>query len=103
MTLILTWLFPFGICMGSDSAVSYNSYVTEPSGRKRMRILTGGTKTLWIPKIKAGISYWGEGNIGSATTDVWLSDFIFSHRDHTATSVILQPCFKVNLENLFQR
>jgi len=81
MTLILTWLFPFGICMGSDSAVSYNSYVTEPSGRKRMRILTGGTKTLWIPKIKAGISYWGEGNMGSATTDVWLSDFIFSHRD----------------------
>jgi hypothetical protein len=81
MTLILTWLFPFGICMGADSAISYNSYITEPSGRKRRRILTGGTKTLWIPKIRAGISYWGEGNIDNVTTDVWLSDFIFSHED----------------------
>jgi hypothetical protein len=67
--------------MGADSAISYNSYITEPSGRKRKRILTGGTKTLWIPKINAGISYWGEGNIGDVTTDVWLSDFIFSHED----------------------
>jgi hypothetical protein len=47
-----------------------------------MRILTGGTKTLWIPKIKAGISYWGEANIDNTTTDVWLSDFVYSHRDH---------------------
>lgn len=81
MTLVLTWLFPFGICMGADSAISYNSYITEPSGRKRRRILTGGTKTLWIPKIKAGISYWGEGCIDNVTTDVWLSDFVFSHKD----------------------
>lgn len=81
MTLIQTWLFPFGISMGSDSAISYNTSITEPSGRKRMRILTGCTKTLWIPKIKAGISYWGDGNIDNVTTDVWLSDFIFSRRD----------------------
>lgn len=81
MTLILTWLFPFGIFMGADSAISYDSYITEPSGRKRRRILTGGIKTLWIPKIKAGISYWGEGNIDDVTTDVWLSDFVFSHQD----------------------
>jgi len=67
--------------MGGDSAISYNSYITEPFGRKKRRILTGGTKTLWIPKIKAGISYWGEGNIKDVTTDVWLSDFIFSHKD----------------------
>ena len=40
MTLVLTWLFPFEICMGADSAISYNSYITEPSGRKRQRILT---------------------------------------------------------------
>jgi len=81
MTLVLTWLFPFGICMGADSAISYNSFITEPSGRKRRRVLTGGMKILQIPKIKAGISYWGEGNIGSDTTDVWLSNFIFSNRD----------------------
>jgi len=67
--------------MGADSAISYSSYVTEPSGRKRRRILTGAVKILQIPKIKAGISYWGEGNIGSETTDVWLSDFVFSNKD----------------------
>lgn len=65
--------------MGADSAISYNSSITEPSGRKKKRILTGGIKILQIPKIKAGISYWGEGNIGSDTTDVWLSDFIFTN------------------------
>jgi len=81
MTLVLTWLFPVGICMGADSAISYNSHLTEPSGRKKRRILTGGIKIFQIPKIKAGISYWGEGNIGSDTTDVWLSDFIYTHRD----------------------
>lgn len=85
MTLVLTWLFPFGICMGADSAISYKSYITESSGRKRRRILTGGMKTLQIPKIKAGISFWGEGNIGDDTTDVWLSDFIFSRRNQYTT------------------
>jgi hypothetical protein len=80
MTLILTWLFPFGIFMGADSAISYNTYITEPDGRRRKRILNSGTKILRIPKINAGISYWGIGYVGDETTDVWLSDFIFSHR-----------------------
>jgi hypothetical protein len=81
MTLILTWVFPFGIFMGADSAISYNSYLTEPDGRRKKRILNGATKILKIPKINAGISYWGEGNVGNQTTDVWLSNFIFSRRD----------------------
>lgn len=81
MTLVLTWLFPFGICIGADSAISYKSYITEPSGRKERRILTGGIKILQIPKIKAGVSYWGEGNIGCDTTDVWISNFIYSRRN----------------------
>lgn len=81
MTLILTWLFPFGIIMGADSAITYNTYITEPDGRQRERILTGGTKILRIPKIKAGISYWGDAIIDDKTTDVWLSDFIFSHKE----------------------
>ena len=34
-----------------------------------------------IPKINAGISFWGEGKIGRDTTDVWLSDFIYTRRD----------------------
>ena len=80
MTLILTWLFPDGICMGADSAISYNSSITLPSGRTKKRILTGGIKVLQIPKIKAGISFWGDGNIGSDTTDVWLSDFIYTNK-----------------------
>jgi hypothetical protein len=67
--------------MGADSAISYNTCITEPDGRRKKRILIGGTKIFRIPKINAGISYWGTGCVGNETTDVWLSDFIFSHRD----------------------
>lgn len=81
MTLILTWVFPFGIFMGADSAISYNTYLTETDGRRSKRILYGGTKIIRVPKINAGISYWGIGCVGNETTDVWLSNFIFSHRD----------------------
>lgn len=82
MTLVLTWLFPFGIVMGADSAVTYrNFYVIDPSGRRRPRILTGCRKVFQIPKIRAGISFWGKGTIGNITTDAWLSNFIISQEE----------------------
>jgi len=82
MTLILTWLFPFGIVMGADSAITYpHLYVTEPNGRRRPRILTGVRKVFQIPKIHAGISFWGAANIGNQTTDAWLSEFIISQEN----------------------
>lgn len=35
MTLILTWLFPFGIFMGADSAISYDTFLAETDGREK--------------------------------------------------------------------
>jgi hypothetical protein len=81
MTLILTWLFPFGIFMGADSAVTFTSqFVTDASGERKPLILTGGKKVFPIPKIRAGISFWGDANVGDSTTFEWISNFIYSHR-----------------------
>ena len=76
MTLILTWLFPEGIVMGADSAVTQT--VPSPSGRGKRRILTGYRKVYKIQKINAGISCWGTGKVGEFRTDIWLPDFISS-------------------------
>jgi len=83
VTLILTWLFPEGIIMGTDSAVTQPR--TTPTGRTFNRILTGLKKVFHIPKINAGISCWGKGNIGDYTVDVWLPDFISSHEEEYDT------------------
>lgn len=83
MTLILTWLFPFGIVLGADSALTQS--VSDTLGRRRRRILTGVRKVYSIPKIHAGVSCWGTGTIGNYTTDVWLSDFIASHENQYNT------------------
>jgi hypothetical protein len=81
--------------MGADSAVTYpHMYVTDPSGRRRPRILTGVRKVFQIPKIHAGISSWGTGNIGNQTTDAWLSSFIVSqenrYNDIHSFAILLQ-------------
>lgn len=80
MTLVLTWLFPIGIVMGADSAITYpDAFVTGANGRRRPRILTDCTKVFPIPKINAGISFWGK-SVGNST-DVWLSEFITSREE----------------------
>jgi hypothetical protein len=83
MTLVLTWLFPEGIVMGADSAVT--QHASTPSGRRIPRILTGLRKVYHIPKINAGISCWGKGRIGNYPVDVWLPDFIDSHENEYDT------------------
>ncbi len=81
MTLVLTWLFPTGIVMGADSAITYRgSYVTGPHGRRQPRILTDCVKVVHVPKINAGVSFWGK-SIRNKTTDVWLSEFITDHNE----------------------
>jgi len=76
MTLILTWLFHEGIIMGADSAVTQT--IPSPSGTGERRVLTGYRKVHKIPKINAGISCWGKGNVGEYRTDIWLPDYITS-------------------------
>ena len=79
MTLILTWLFHEGIVMGTDSAVTRT--IASPSGVRIRRILTGYKKVYHIPKINAGISCWGKGEVDGYPLDVWLPDFI-SHEEN---------------------
>jgi len=68
--------------MGADSAITFrNRYVIDNLGRRRPLILLGGTKIFPIPKIHAGISFWGDANIGNSTTFEWLSNFIYSREN----------------------
>ncbi len=64
MTLVLTEVSTAGIAMVADSAISW----VDPCTNKRLNIeRPNWRKLLRVPKIKAGISYWGD--IGRITTD----------------------------------
>lgn len=96
MTLVLTEISKFGIAMAADSAVTCND--PSPTGGTVARVLTGVKKLQVIPKIQAGISVWGQGDIEvegkSYSTDIWLKDFIENREDDYTTlhdfAVLLQ-------------
>ena len=78
--------------MGADSALTHRGeYITDRFGMRRPRISTGD-KVFQIPKIHAGISYWGEATIGGQTTDQWISAFVQSAQYSTIDdfAVLLQ-------------
>ncbi|MHA1972652.1 MAG: hypothetical protein ACTSW1_06660 [Candidatus Hodarchaeales archaeon] len=86
MTLILTWLFPFGIVMGADSALTLrNPHTYEITGIETVQ------KIYHIPKINAGISCWGNGKVGEIPIETYLPAFIeereneYSNIDEFAT------------------
>lgn len=70
MTLVLTEVSTAGIAMVADSAISWLDRVTnQPVNLDRPE----WKKLLRVPKIKAGISYWGDiGRITTARFDEWL-------------------------------
>jgi len=74
MTLILTEITQLGVAMAADSAVTRT--ISLSGDRSITRVLTGVQKLHYIPKINAGISCWGQGNIGPLPMDIWLQDFI---------------------------
>lgn len=74
MTLILTELSRFGIAMAADSAVTFQE--TLPEGDTIPRVLLGVRKLQPIPKLNAGISVWGLGEIEEISTDIWLANII---------------------------
>jgi hypothetical protein len=68
MTLILTELSEAGIAMAADSAISMlvNKKIVVKDQKQWRKLLP-------VPRIKAGISYWGEiGRITSIRFDEWL-------------------------------
>ncbi len=83
MTLVLTEISRFGIAMAADSSVI--SDIPLPNDEVVTRVLTGVKKLQIIPKIQAGISIWGEGEIKvddkTYPTDIWLEYFIKERED----------------------
>jgi len=74
MTLVITELSPDGIAMVADSAVT----LTNLASGARSVLPTPAKKLQYVPYLNAGVSCWGMGRIGAATTDDWLSNFIAS-------------------------
>ncbi len=94
LTLILTELSPFGIAMATDSALTQE--VLKPDGTICDKEYHGGRKLFAVPKLKAGISCWGWGEIPErgATweerqrkylTELWLPYFLETNQTNYNT------------------
>jgi hypothetical protein len=79
MTLVLTSLAPVGVVMAADTMVTERAFDTH--GEIQRRYLRGVTKLRQIPKLKAGISYWGKREIGDYKTDIWIKGSASSGQD----------------------
>jgi len=90
MTLILTELSHFGIAMAADTALT--SDVRKPNGTIGDRVYYGAHKLFTVPKLRAGIAYWGWGEIpqpgagwsdkNSVLTELWLPFFLEKNQGH---------------------
>lgn len=80
MTLILTEISEFGIAMAADTAVTFE--LPLPNGDRISRVLTGVKKLQPIPKLQAGISIWGTGEIERTDSDIWLARFIEANQNN---------------------
>jgi len=106
MTLILTEISEFGIAMAADTAISIPTL--SPANRTYFwRVYYGATKLRPIPKLRAGISYWGQQRIGyrdDMDTDVWLLNFIRSNENRYATlddfAILLQNELRQNVSEI---
>jgi hypothetical protein len=98
MTLVLTEISQYGIVMGADSAVTCQTCL--PSGQTGNRVLTGVHKLMPIPYLQAGVSCWGYGKIGNLDTDIWLKDFILSHKGQSQTLQAFATHLEVELNKI---
>jgi len=86
MTLILTELSQLGIIMVVENAITLCCY--QPTGTFRDRSFKGLKKNFEIPKINAGLSFWGWATVApfddikeGQLFDWWLENFLYIHRD----------------------
>jgi hypothetical protein len=87
MTLILTELSHFGIAMATDSSLTQT--LLKPDGTAGDKDYYGARKLFVVPKLNAGISYWGWGDIpehGASwegrkyRTELWLPHFLETNK-----------------------
>jgi hypothetical protein len=98
MTLVITEISQYGIVMGADSAVTCQTCL--PSGQTGNRVLTGVHKLLPIAYLQAGVSCWGYGQIGNIDSDIWLNDFILSHKGQSQTLQAFVTQLEVELNRI---
>ena len=92
MTLILTELSSLGIAMAADSAMTID--VRKPDGTIGDKVYYGAQKLFIVPKLRAGIAYWGcwvylpqpdsDWNSDKESQDLmelWLPQFLQSNKD----------------------
>ena len=90
MTLILTELSSFGIAMAADSALTEE--LRKPDGTIGDKVYYGAQKLFTVPKLRAGIAYWGWGNIPQPgagwlnpqkleRTELWISHFLGENKE----------------------
>jgi len=84
MTLIVTELSYLGIAMAADSALTQE--IRKPNGTIGDKVYYGAKKLFTVPKLRAGIAYWGWGDVpqpgagwlnqGRLPTELWLPHFL---------------------------
>ncbi len=79
MTLLLTWHFPWAIVMGADSAI------TSRNDGEITDIEIGFRKVYEIPTINAGLSCWGNAQVGDVSLDEWMPEFLDTNEDNYKT------------------
>ncbi len=85
MTLTLTELSAHGVAMAADTALTKNAITYD--GSKQPRIYHGVIKLHPIKALSAGISFYGDGLIEDADTELWVSGFIRNEaRNHETMS-----------------
>lgn len=84
MSLIITEFNAFGLTMTADTAVSQSGI--SPSNLRYVQVLNGFKKLHYIQSLNAGISMWGQAQIGGCPVDKWVSDFVGSRPNLTTMS-----------------
>ena len=90
MTLILTELSYFGVAMAADSALTQE--LRKPDGTLGDKVYYGAKKLFTVPKLMAGIAYWGWGDIPQPgagwsnpqkleRTELWLPHFLEKNKE----------------------
>lgn len=105
MTLILTELSILWILMVVENALTIPCY--EPTGTFRDRSFKGLKKNFEIPKINAGLSYWGWATVAPYNDikegqlfDWWLEHFLYRNRDNYNSISELAQLLETELRDL---
>lgn len=98
ITLIITELSEYGIAMAADTAVTL---FFSPTGKRRYaKVYRGAVKLVPVPKLNAGVSYWGLAQVGGVHTDDWLKNLFRRNRGQYASLKDLATLLQAELRKV---